>query len=398
MSATNIKESQVQLDLSDVDPRVGQAVGGGQLWVPCSATDIRRWVMALDYPNPIHWDEEFARKSKFGGIVAPQSFTVCMDFAHGVQPACVGRIPGSHLIFGGEEWWFYGTRIRPGDLLSQQRRFDGYKVSDTKFAGPTLFSRGDTIHTNQHGALVAKERATAIRYLAAEAERRGMFEQQLAPVRKWTREELTQIEKVRYDWLLSNRLGISPRFEAVKVGDRLPRRVIGPHSIASFTTEYRAFIQDAWGSWHWVIPEGVEDPWTSQDAGWLDGFKCEYEEAKIDPRRRDGLYAGPSRGHIDSQKAEVIGMARAYGYGATMGAWVHDYLGFWSGHEGFIWHSKSQFRGPAFEGDVTYVDGEVVAKEMDTPYVVPVVTIKVTLTNQDGGVLVDGKVEVEVPL
>ena len=55
-------------------------------------------------------------------------------------------------------------------------------------------------------------------------------------------------------------------------------------------------------------------------AGWLEGFKCEYEEAKIDPRRRDGLYAGPSRGHIDSQKAEVIGMARAYGYGATMGA------------------------------------------------------------------------------
>jgi hypothetical protein len=140
MSAGDVKENQVQLDLSDVDHRVGQAVGGGQLWAPCSATDIRKWVMALDYPNPIHWDEELARKSKFGGIVAPQSFTVCMDFAHGVQPACVGRIPGSHLIFGGEEWWFYGTRIRPGDRLSQQRRFDGYKVSDTKFAGPTMFS------------------------------------------------------------------------------------------------------------------------------------------------------------------------------------------------------------------------------------------------------------------
>jgi hypothetical protein len=197
---------------------------------------------------------------------------------------------------------------------------------------------------------------------------------------------------------MSNRLGISPHFEAVKVGDRLPRRVIGPHSIATFTTEYRAFIQDAWGSWGWVIPEGVKDPWTTQDAGWLEGFKCEYEEAKIDPRRRDGLYAGPSRGHIDSQKAEKVGMARAYGYGATMGAWVHDYLGYWAGHDGFIWHSKSQFRGPAFEGDITYADGEVIAKEMDTPQGVPLVTIKVTLTNQDGGTLVDAKAEVEVPL
>jgi hypothetical protein len=229
MSATDIKENQAQLDLSDVDPRVGQPVGGGQLWSPCSATDIRRWVMALDYPNPIHWDEEFARKSKFGGIVAPQSFTVCMDFAHGVQPACVGCIPGSHLIFGGEEWWFYGTRIRPGDRLSQQRRFDGYKVSDTKFAGPTMFSRGDTIHTNQNGALVAKERATAIRYLAAEAERRGMFENQLAPVRKWTREELEQIEKVRFDWLLSNRTGVSPRFEALRPNTAPSSRMPGAH-------------------------------------------------------------------------------------------------------------------------------------------------------------------------
>jgi hypothetical protein len=41
-----------ELDLSDVDHRVGQPVGGGQLWDPCSSSDIRRWVMAMDYPNP----------------------------------------------------------------------------------------------------------------------------------------------------------------------------------------------------------------------------------------------------------------------------------------------------------------------------------------------------------
>ena len=76
-----------------------------------------------------------------------------------------------HLIFGGEEWWWYGTPIRPGDKLFQERRFYDYKVTDTKFAGPTMFSRGDTTHRNQNGALVAKARSTAIRYLAAEAER-----------------------------------------------------------------------------------------------------------------------------------------------------------------------------------------------------------------------------------
>src|SRR3546814_7329780 len=84
---------------------------------------------------------------------------VAMDYGHGCHPACIGKIPDSHLIFGGEEWWFYGPGVRPGDKLVQERRFDGYKVADTKFAGPTVFTRGDTVHRNQHGAPVAKERS-----------------------------------------------------------------------------------------------------------------------------------------------------------------------------------------------------------------------------------------------
>ncbi|HEX9175150.1 MAG TPA: MaoC family dehydratase N-terminal domain-containing protein, partial [Mycobacterium sp.] len=153
------KPESVELDLSDVDHRVGKPIGGGQLWDPCSSSDIRRWVMAMDYPNPLHWDELFARESKYGGIVAPQSIAVGLDYGHGAAPACVGHIPDSHLIFGGEEWWFYGCPIRPGDKLFQERRFHDYKVVETKFAGPTMFSRGDTVHHNQHGVLVARERS-----------------------------------------------------------------------------------------------------------------------------------------------------------------------------------------------------------------------------------------------
>jgi acyl dehydratase len=397
MAQAALVPSDAKLDLRDLERRVGQPVGGGQLWEPCSAIDVRRWVHALDYPNPIHWDQEFALKSKFRGVVAPQSFAVCMDYGHGCQPACVGRIEGSHLIFGGEEWWFYGPRIRPGDQLFQTRRFHGFKVSDTKFAGPTVFSEGDTLHTNQDGAPVAKERSTSIRYLVSEAEKRGMFKQQLQAVRQWTPEERKEIASVRHKWILSNREGLSPRFEAVKVGDKLPRRVLGPHTPVTFACEYRAFMFNAWGSWHWSIPEGVEDPWVNQDAGFTKGFEIDYEGVKVDPRVRDGLFQGPSSGHTDSSKADKIGMARAYGYGATMGAWVHDYVAYWAGHDGFIRYSKSQFRGPAFEGDVTYCDGEVIEKSTDSPYGMPTVTVAVKLANQNGDTLVNGRLVVELP-
>jgi acyl dehydratase len=91
-------------------------------------------------------------------------------------------------------------------------------------------------------------------------------------------------------------------------------------------------------------------------------------------------------------------MVRAYGYGATMGAWATDTLGFWAGHDGMLRHSKAQFRGPAFEGDITFVDGEVVAKQPDSAFGVPLVQIQLQMTNQDGGVLVDATAEVELPL
>lgn len=398
MSDETTGSKSPELDLTDVDHRVGLPVGGGQLWEPCTASDIRRWVMAMDYPNPLHWDEEFARASKFGGLVAPQSMAVGLDYGHGAAPACVGHIPGSHLIFGGEEWWFYGSRVRVGDKLFQERRFHDYKVVDTRFAGPTMFSRGDTTHTDQHGTLVARERSTAIRYLRAEAEKRGMYENQLGPVKRWTEAELAEIGKARYAWLLSNRQGTSPRYEEVKVGDRLPRRVIGPHSIASFTTEYRAFLFNIWGTFHWVSPPGVQDPWINQDPGWAEGFAFDEEGARIDPRKRDGLYVGPSRGHIDAERASEVGMARSYGYGATMGAWCTDYLAYWAGHDGMVRHSKADFRSPAFEGDVTWFDAEVVDKQPESAWGVPLVQVKLNLTNQDGKVLVDCSAELELPL
>lgn len=388
---------KVEMDLRDVKRRVGQEVGGGELIEPCSATDIRRWVMAMDYPNPIHWDHDFAKTSKYGGIVAPQSFAVAMDQGHGAQPSCVGVIPGSHLIFGGEEWWHYGPRLRPGQRVTQKRWFHDYKLTDTKFAGPTLFQRGDTIHYLEDGTPICKERSTSIRYLAKEAERRGMHSQATGEAPRWTRDQLIAIERERTAWLLSNRKGHTPRFEEVSVGDKLMRRVIGPHTLASFATEYRAFIFNVWGSLRWIAPEGVEDPWINQNPGWMEGFEFDEEGAKIDPRLRDGLYVGPSRGHVDVDKATKIGMPRAYGYGASMGAWITDYVSYWAGHNGFIRYSNSSYRGPAYEGDVTYLDAEIADKQEQSAYGTPLVRLEVKMRDQNHKVLATGQVDVELP-
>jgi len=56
------------------------------------------------------------------------------------------------------------------------------------------------------------------------------------------------------------------------------------------------------------------------------------------------------------------------------------------------------FRNPAFEGDITYMDGEVTGKQAESAWGVPLVAVKVTMSNQDGAILAEGPAEVEVPL
>ena len=389
--------SNMLFDTSDVDRWVGKPIVFAEMWDPCNATDIRRWAQAMDYANPLHWDEEFARASQFGGIVAPQSFTVAMDYGHGCHPSCVGKIPGSHLIFAGEEWWFYGTPVRPGDKLFQERSFAGYKVTETAFAGPTMFANGDTVHRNQHGVLVAKERATSIRYLIEEANKRGVYGKEKRQPCEWSDEELDAIRKARHAWILSNREGHSPRFHDVKVGDTLPRRPIGPHSVVTFALECRAHRQNIWGTWRWNVPAGVVDP-ARDDAGFASDMTYDHEMRKIDPRHGDGLFHGPSSGHINNRKAEKVGMGGAYGYGSSMNAWHLDTIAYWAGHQGFIWHSKTQFRSPAFEGDVTWVDCTVIDKEENSAFGLPVVTVESKMTTQTGETILKGTAQVSLPV
>lgn len=384
------------LDTSDVDKYVGQRVVFAEMWDPANATDIRRWVQSLDYANPLHYDQEFAQNSCFGGIVAPQSFTVAMDYGHGCHPSCIGNVPGTHLIFAGEEWWFYGGRIRPGDHLRQERWFAGYKVTDTSFAGPTMFSNGDTYHYREDGSLFAKERATSIRYLREEANKRAVYGKENRSVRQWTAAEMEEIDGLRLDWILSNREGRSPNWHSVSIGDELPRRVIGPHTPLTFGFEYRAHRQNIWGTWRWNPPEGYEDP-AKKDAGFAEDMTYDFDAQKIDPRQKDGLYHGPSSGHLNPAKAEKIGMGGAYGYGSSMNAWHLDTVAYWAGQDGYIWHSKTQFRKPAFEGDVTFVQSKVVDKTENSAFGMPTVTVEVVMTTQDGDTILKGTAEVSLP-
>ncbi len=385
---------QIELDVSDLDRHMGVPIRPGELKDDVTVGDIRRWVQAMHYPNPLHYDDAWADESRFGRIVAPQSFTVATDTSHGCSPAQVGRIPNSHLIFGGDDWWFFGPRIEPGDHMVCHRMPYDYKVTETSFAGPTCFQRGDTLYINQRGERVALQRSTSIRYQVREAKEKQLFSEPKDPV--WTEEQLAALEETKGRFIdqIQELRHDERRFESVAVGDELTPNVLGPHSLASFTTEWRAYPMTTWGA-------TAKGPTTvrAEELGYtkeMAGFEGDRRMERLNPELTDGAYYGPSRGHLQPTWARHVGMPRGYGYGASMGAWVLDYVAAWAGEWGFITSSSAQYRNPAFTGDATFLTGRVTDKQVLRKRRHRV-TLRVEMRNQDDAVMCTGTVQVELP-
>lgn len=382
------------LDCSDLDQYMGVPMQPGRLKEPLANNDIRRWVQAMHYPNRLHYDDEFAEEGRYGRIVAPQSFAVATDDGHGCAPACVGGIPESHLIFGGDEWWFYGPKIYGGDLIRNERMPFDYVVRETKFAGPTCFQRGDNHYYNQDGDLIAKQRSTSIRYRADLAREMGAVAPEEDP--EWTDEQLAKLEDDKFEWIkMLHDLGHGKRYwDDIDVGDALPTRIFGPHSIASLTTEWRAYLFTIWCGVHRRTDLDMEALGFTDD---MAGKEQDPVLEKENPELTDGAYIGPSRGHLFPRWARYIGIPRAYGYGASMGAWVLDYCAGWAGEWGQVVHSNSSYRGPAYTGDITIMNAAATAKRVDDDGR-HLVDVSLRMTNQLDTVLATATASIELPV
>lgn len=382
------------LDCSDLDNHMGVPIQPARMREPFSNTDIRRWVQAMHFPNRIHYDPDFAADSRFGRMVAPQSFPVAMDDAHGTGPSCIGMIPNSHLIFGGDEWWFHGPRVFAGDMLHNHRVPLDYVVKDTSFAGPTCFQRGDNYYYNQEGDLIAKQRSTAIRYRPDLARESGGSPGDHEDP-EWSDDDLALLEDQKFEWIkMLHDLGHGKRYwEDVNIGDKLPTRIIGPHSIASFTTEWRAYLFTLWCGVKRRTDLDIEAlGFTGDMAGKEQDPVLELEN----PEMTDGAYIGPSRGHLFPRYARQVGMPRGYGYGASMGAWILDYFSGWAGEWGMVVHSNCSYRAPSLTGDISAMNAVVVDKLIDEEGR-SLVQVDFKMTNQSGVTSATAKAEIELP-
>lgn len=126
---------------------------------------IRRYADAVGNDNPLYYDEEYARKSRYGGIIAPPGF---FGWAKQTIPASEGLIGlmgamieagFAGILDGGMAYDFF-LPVRAGDtLVASPKVLD---VAEKEGKTKMMIVRFETTYYNQNGDLVAKAYQTLI--------------------------------------------------------------------------------------------------------------------------------------------------------------------------------------------------------------------------------------------
>ena len=122
---------------------------------------LLRFVQAIDDPNPLWQNEEHARKSRYGGIVAPPTFILTIGFEQ-IQQQILASITSGTLLHGDTMLECYKP-VRPGDVITATTKITNIRQRQGD-KGRTIFVNFEITYINQRQELVAKCRQMVVSY------------------------------------------------------------------------------------------------------------------------------------------------------------------------------------------------------------------------------------------
>ena len=120
---------------------------------------IIKFARAIGDDNPLWADEVAARKSRYGGLIAPPTFLRSMGSQ---EPQLPFDVPFQRGLDGGSDWEYFGS-VRPGDRITCVARITDIKERTGRL-GVMLFVTTTISYRNQFDELVATQTTTTIAY------------------------------------------------------------------------------------------------------------------------------------------------------------------------------------------------------------------------------------------
>ncbi len=343
--------------VKDLEARLNKPVPG-KAWTTIANRDsIRHAALAVGDENPLYMDEEYARNSRFHGLIAPPLFPYVAVSAS----AAVGGVgfPGIFALHAVDEWTF----VKPvcnGDTLTSSIALVGLEKHDSKWGGTAYHQTMEFRFTDQNGELVAIYAPVNVRAERAATREKKKYEgfQEW----KYSDGEIAEIE-AGYD--AEERRGAIPRYwEDVNIGDTIGHVVKGPLTVTDII---------CW--------------WMGMGAPYLFAFGIRHKRM----RERPGLaivdpdtnirHSGETA-HFDDKLARRSGAGAPYDIGRQRTAWFMHLLTNWAGDAGWVSHIRARFDKPNYVGDTTWVPGTVAEKVVRDG--VPQVRVDMTAVTQRG--------------
>lgn len=126
------------------------------------AGHVRRFAEAIGDANPAFTDEGEARRSRYGGLIAPPTF---LRAASSTIPVVAALAAFDHILDAGSEWE-YEAPVRVGDVITSAMGVKSVATRNLSI-GPSVFVVFEATYRNQLEEVVARQRSTLIRYRGA---------------------------------------------------------------------------------------------------------------------------------------------------------------------------------------------------------------------------------------
>ena len=150
------------------------------------ASHIMMFARAVGDDNPIYYDEEYAKTTEPGSIIAPPTFAQASAqfdpdyflrpkiggegwFGSGREPTGAKKSEGSGGGGGGggglhaEQHFVYHRHLKPGDVLTATTKPGKSWEKESKRAGKLMFSESVTEYRDQNGELVITATGVGVR-------------------------------------------------------------------------------------------------------------------------------------------------------------------------------------------------------------------------------------------
>ena len=304
-----------------------------------SRDNIRHYAHGIGDDNPLWCDPEYAKNTKYGGVIALPSFL--FSTSRIVSGYC-GGLSGVHAMWAGANWNWHAPVVRNDEVRTEAYLKDLVE-HQTRFAGRAFQQIYHVDFYNQRGELVADCDSYVFRTDRDEARERGTkyTEAKAAPIQQYTDEQLEEVwelyrnEKIR---------GADTRkWDDVNVGDELSTMVKGPMTVSGFI----AYAQ-GWGG---LYIRANKLAWKQYD-----------KHPGLGIKNRFGIPDCPERVHWEEEFALKVGAPGAYDYGPERTSWMTHQLTNWQGDDGFLRSSHCQIRRHNPEGDIIFINGSVTRK------------------------------------